>query len=314
MSPENSRTLAGSKRRLSALRALMGHMSDTPDSDTANTAALIRKAAPEPLQEHWADIDGVLYPPKQAYHLITGQPRSAFNTHHALAQLRTLGFATSTYTPRAVSSTDPSTDEPVSTADEIDHVEPAPATTPGTWRVSDGSAVSFRDAIAEWGRVAHDVLVETATRYNDFVTYKELAENVQEVSGIRTKSQMRNWIGRVLGVVVEECARRGEPPLTALCVTQNQTVGDGYRFVLETAGEPIPDDLDHHAAEARLRCYRAFSTDLPSDGGTPTLPPQVTASREVAARKAAAARPEKIELCPEHHTALPRSGHCDYCA
>lgn len=307
--------LTGAKRRLSALRALMGHMSDTPDSDIETTAALIRKAAPEPLQEHWADIDGVLYPPKQAYHLITGQPRSAFNTHHALAQLRTLGFATSTYTPRAVSSTDPSTDEPVSTPDEIDQgVEPAPATTPGTWRVSDGSAVSFRDAIAEWGRVAHDVLLETATRYNDFVTYKDLAEKVQEVSGIRTKSQMRNWIGKVLAVVVEECARGGEPPLTSLCVTQSQTVGDGYRFVLETAGEPIPDDLDRHAAESRLRCYRAFSTDLPSNGGTPTLPPHVTASREVAARKAAAARPEKIELCPEHHTALPRSGHCDYCA
>ena len=131
--------------------------------------------------------------------------------------------------------------------------------------MSDGSAVSFRDAISEWGAVAHDVLLETASRYNDFVTYKELAEKVQEISGIRTKSQMRNWIGKVLAVVVEECARRDEPPLTSLCVTQNQTVGDGYRFVLETAGEPIPDDLDHHAAEARLKCYRAYSTDLPSN-------------------------------------------------
>jgi len=292
----------------------MGHMSDTPDSDTATTAAMIRKTAPEPLREHWADIDGVLYPPKQAYHLIAGQPRSEFTTHHALAQLRKYGFPTSTYTPRGVSNTVPPADQPVSTPDEIDHSEPAPTTTPGTWRVSDGSAVLFRDAIAEWGRVAHDVLLDTATRYNDFVTYKELSEKVQEVSGIRTKSQMRNWIGKVLAVVVEECARRGEPPLTSLCVTQNQTVGDGYRFVLETAGEPIPDDLDHHAAEARLRCYRAYSTDLPSNGGTPTLPPRVTASREAAARKAAAARPEKVELCPEHHTVLPRSGRCDYCA
>lgn len=286
-------------------------MNDTPDFDTAAAAALIRKNAPEPLQEHWADIDGVLYPPKQAYHLISGQPRSEFNTHYALAQLRKCGFATSVYTPRGASDTSPAVDKPAS-GDTIGHPEPA-TTTPGTWRVSDGSAVSFRDAIAEWGTVAHDVLLETATRYNDFVTYKELAEKVQEISGIRTKSQMRNWIGKVLAVVVEECARRDEPPLTSLCVTQNQTVGDGYRFVLETAGEPIPDDLDHHAAEARLKCYRAYSTDLPSNGGTPTLPPQVTASREAAARKAAAARPEKVELCPEHHTVLPSSGRCDYC-
>ncbi len=289
-----------------------GRMSDTPDFDPAAAAAMIRKHAPEPLQEHWADIDGVLYPPKQAYHLISGQPRSEFNTHYALAQLRKCGFATSVYMPRT-SDTNPAVDE-LTSGEAIKHPEPAATTTPGTWRVSDGSAVAFRDAIAEWGTVAHDVLLDTAARYNDFVTYKELSEQVQEVSGIRTKSQMRNWIGKVLAVVVEECARRGEPPLTSLCVTQNQTVGDGYRFVLETAGEPIPNDLDHHAAEARLRCYRAFGTDLPSNGGAPTLPPQVTASREAAARKAAAARPEKIELCPEHHTVLPRSGRCDYCA
>ncbi|TWH16640.1 hypothetical protein L618_002200000500 [Rhodococcus rhodochrous J45] len=300
--------------RLSAPHALMRHMIDTPDFDTAAAAARIRKNAPEPLQEHWADIDGVLYPPKQAYHLISGQPRSEFNTHHALTQLRKCGFATSVYVPRSASDTEPAGDGPADSVETIDQSGPATTTTPGTWRVSDGSAVSFRDAISEWGAVAHDVLLETASRYNDFVTYKELAEKVQEISGIRTKSQMRNWIGKVLAVVVEECARRGEPPLTSLCVTQNQTVGDGYRFVLETAGESIPDDLDHHAAEARLKCYRAYSTDLPSNGGTPTLPPQVTASREAAARKAAAARPEIVELCPEHHTVLPRSGRCDYCA
>lgn len=292
----------------------MGRMTDTPDFDTTAAAAIVRKAVPEPLKEHWVDIDGILYPPKQAYHLISGQPRSEFNTHYALTQLRKYGFTTSTYVPKGAPDTLPSADEPAIAPGELDHPKHAPPPAPGTWRVADGSAVPFRDAIAEWGTIAHDVLMETATRYNDFVTYMELAERVQEISGIRTKSQMRNWIGKVLAVVVEECARRGEPPLTSLCVTQNQTVGDGYRFVLETAGEPIPDDLDRHAAEARLRCYRAYSTDLPSNGGTPTLPPRVTASREAEARKAAAARPEKVELCPEHHTVLPRSGRCDYCA
>ncbi|WP_109529963.1 hypothetical protein [Nocardia aurea] len=47
---------------------------------------------------------------------------------------------------------------------------------------------------------------------NDFVTYGELAETVQDVTGIRTRMQMRNWIGKVLAEVVRECVRRGEPP------------------------------------------------------------------------------------------------------
>lgn len=284
-------------------------MTDTSVFDAASAVEAILKVAPEPIREHWADIGGVLFPPKQAYHLISGEPRSEFNTHHALAQLRKRGFVTSVYTPRGTSAVSPTDNKPA----PAPAVAAALASTPGTWRVADGSAVGFKDAIAEWGAAAHQVLFDTATRYNAFVTYLELSERVQEITGIRTKSQMRNWIGKVLAVVVEECARRGEPPLTSLCVTQNQTVGEGYRFVLETAGEPIPDDLDHHAADARLRCYRAFSQDLPAGGGTPTLPPRVVASREAVARKNATNRPAKIELCPEHHTALPRSGRCDYC-
>ena len=106
--------------RLSAPHALMRHMIDTPDFDTAAAAARIRKNAPEPLQEHWADIDGVLCPPKQAYHLISGQPRSEFNTHHALTQLRKCGFATSVYVPRDASDTEPAGDGP---ADSVETME-----------------------------------------------------------------------------------------------------------------------------------------------------------------------------------------------
>lgn len=292
-------------------------MTDTPYSDDyAAAIAAIRQATPEPIKEHWVDVDGVLFPPKQAFALLSGKSRIDFNTHHALARLRKLGFATSAYISGSVVS-DPRHPEGAGVNHSDGHAA-APLksarATPGTWRVSDGSAVPFKDAVTAWAEVAHDVLTDTATHYNDIVTYKELSEKVQDIAGIRTRMQMRNWIGRVLGAVVDECALSGKPPLTALCVTQNQTVGEGYRYVLETAGEPIPDDLDHHAAEARLTCYRTYCTNLPADGGVPTLPPQVaTARAAAAARKAAASQPEKVELCPEHHLVLPRSGQCAYC-
>lgn len=295
----------------------MNVMSDLRSSTDA--ATLISRAEPEPIREHWVEVDGTLYPPKQAYHLLTGISRSDYNTDEALTQLRKHGFATSSYATGSV-KTSPPTTRPLTrkttqSAPAKKKPEPTPAgKTPGTWRVSDGSAMVFSDAIATWAAVAHDVLESTAHRYNDFLTYKELAEKVQELSGIRTRMHMRNWVGRILSAVVDECAHRNEPPLTSLCVTQSQTVGEVYRYVLKKTGEPIPDDLDMHAAEARLRCYRMYATDLPSDGGVPTLPRQVAAARANAARKAAAERPEKIELCPVHFTALPQSGRCDYCA
>jgi hypothetical protein len=94
---------------------------------------------------------------------------------------------------------------------------------PGTWRTVDGSAVSFNDARLGRAFAAHEVLVDTATRFNDFITYKELSEQVQKMSGIRTRSQMRNWIGSVLARVADRCHGACEPPLTALCVRQDHT-------------------------------------------------------------------------------------------
>lgn len=290
-------------------------MSDMPDLREMNDAAtLISRADPEPVREHWVEVDGTLYPPKQAYHLLTGFSRSEYNTDEALTQLRKRGFAT------GVTSPDNAPEAPATATRKTTNKPPvkknpsSAAKTPSTWRVCDGSAVESSDALIEWSAAAHQVLEATAGRYNDFVTHKELSDKVQEVSGVRTRMQMRNWIDRILGAVVDECARRNQPPLTSLCVTQNHTMGEGYRYVLETAGEPIPDDLDRHAAEARLRCHRTYATDLPRNGGVPTLPKQVATARALAARKAMAARVEQIELCPVHRTALPRNGECDYCA
>lgn len=96
--------------------------------------------------------------------------------------------------------------------------------TPGTWRVSDGTAVPFKDATSAWADAAVDVLVDVASNYHSFITYKDLAEKVQASTGIRSRSQMRNWIGGVLGQVVDRAAAEDLPSLTALCVKQDQSV------------------------------------------------------------------------------------------
>lgn len=181
---------------------------------------------------------------------------------------------------------------------------------PGTWRVSDGSAIAFALAKQAWTIAARDVLIRTARRYHGYITYGELAEEIQQITGIRTRSQMRNWIGAVLGRVADECLRCGEPPLTALCVRQDETVGDGYAYVLEIAGEAIPDDLDMHAAEARLRCYRYFGAQLPEDGGRPALTTKVAATRH---RKASKPEQRRPAICPHCRLQLPASGRCDNC-
>jgi hypothetical protein len=181
---------------------------------------------------------------------------------------------------------------------------------PGTWRPDDGSAFPFAKARELWAVAARDVLIATARRYHAYVTYGELALAVQKESGVETRSQMRNWIGGVLGMVADDCRRRGEPALTALCVRQDETVGDGYRYVIESAGERVPEDLDQHAAEARLECYRFFGAELPENGGRPALTRRVAEAR----KRAAKAQPERPPICRTCFTQLPRTGQCDNCS
>jgi hypothetical protein len=142
---------------------------------------------------------------------------------------------------------------------------------------------------------------------------KELAQVVKDATGIRYDAQLY-WLGKLLGPLVARCAEEGLPPLTALVVHAEGTVGAGYREVLEVAGEPVPDDLealDDHAAVARLECYEFFDAELPPDGGRPTLTPRVKASREY--KRAQAKLEEPPKLCPTCFTVLPMTVRCDHC-
>src|SRR5512142_1723319 len=68
-------------------------------------------------------------------------------------------------------------------------------TSPGTWRVSDGSPVHFADAVAAWTSAAIPALECVARIYHATITYLDLGEQVQEQSGIRTRMLLMNWIG-----------------------------------------------------------------------------------------------------------------------
>ncbi len=186
------------------------------------------------------------------------------------------------------------------------------------------------------------MLVEAAGRYRALVTYKQLATAVQEASGITTSLPMHQWIGDVLLRVTEDCQSRGEPLLSALCVSVQGSVGQGYADAVEQVRGTRPTDPDDHAAHERLSCYRHWeATGLPRDGGTPLRTAHFTPVRKAAARKPAvrkaaaskttprAAAPRKVvarptaaaeatpskpvQLCPRCFTQVPASGICDYC-
>lgn len=193
------------------------------------------------------------------------------------------------------------------------------STTAGAWRAGDGTPVTFREATIAWALAAHAELAETATGYGHFVTVNELAERVQEVSGVHTKAPTRTWMDALLRKVARRCHSAGEPPLSALCVKQNHTVGDSYKYVLELAGMPIPEDLELHAAYARWQCYQFYGAQIPAEGGVPPLTPKVAAKRHMTMSTAAPVpepepEPVRAPVCTDCFTQLPANGVCYYCA
>ncbi|WP_233608433.1 hypothetical protein [Nocardia stercoris] len=186
------------------------------------------------------------------------------------------------------------------------------STTPGARRI-DGTAVPFQEAIVAWTGAAREVLIETAHGYGHFVTVKELAGRVQEMSGVYTDAPVRTWVDAVLRKVARRDRAVGDPPLTALCVQENHTVTPSYRYVLELAALPVPEDLELHAAYARWQCYATYGTDVPA--GIPPLTPKVAAARGRTVRTAEpvaepVARPR---LCPECFLELAANGNCGFC-
>ncbi|NKY49119.1 hypothetical protein HGA08_02700 [Nocardia vermiculata] len=180
--------------------------------------------------------------------------------------------------------------------------------------------MSFREAAVAWALAAHAELAETATGYGHFITVNELAERIQEVSGVHTEAPTRTWMAAILRKVARRCHSAGEPPLTALCVRQNHTVGNDYKYVLELAGLPIPEDLELHAAYARWQCYQHYGAEMPAEVGVPPLTPKVDARRRgrsaakptTAVKEDTTAEP-RAAVCSQCFIQLPAGGVCEYC-
>lgn len=187
---------------------------------------------------------------------------------------------------------------------------PGHAKSAGTYRAADGSPVAFPDAQQLWVSAARERLISTSRVYHAVTTYKELAEEIQVDTGVRTRMLLMNWIGAVLGLVADDCARRGEPLLSALCVNQEGSVGPGYAPSIASLRGLAPADADDHAAHERLACYRHFGAALPLDGGRPALSPVMQSRRD----RAASQRPERRgAICPTCFVELPVSRRCMTC-
>jgi hypothetical protein len=207
------------------------------------------------------------------------------------------------------------------------------------------AAVGPEHARATWALAARERLIETAKEYHASVDARQLADFVQRRSLIRTSSQHWHWLGDVLARVDADCAQRGEPLLSALCVDAQGRVAPGYPVAVEIHRGEVVEDADEHAAHERLECHRRWGATLPAGGGEPSrLQPEPaaratssgrtgsgrstatrsasarsTAARSTPTRSTAAARAstkpaeKPLVTCPVHFTVLPASGICDLC-
>lgn len=160
------------------------------------------------------------------------------------------------------------------------------------WRTANELSVPFSEALDLWADAAHAALAEIAGRYGAFISHAELAARAQADVGIATRAPVRTWITALQRRVTDRCQEAGEPPLVALMVAHDQTVGEGYAYAVAAADLPVPANLDEHAAAARFACYLHFGATVPSGAG-PQLTPKLEELRRAAAVKASRVRPTK---------------------
>ncbi|RJU02967.1 hypothetical protein D6T65_02355 [Arthrobacter frigidicola] len=169
------------------------------------------------------------------------------------------------------------------------------------------SSITEREA-----RAAVVVLQEVASRYNGFITYADLKDQVAGLTRRPTNQMTNSWADRVLARVIEICERDGHPRLTALVVRGSDGgVGNGFKAALLGSGRDRIDDpelLEIVAAEERLNCYRQYCPDLP-DEAEPTL------TREYKAHISRRTKPEPRErpVCGACGYEMPATGRCGYC-
>lgn len=201
------------------------------------------------------------------------------------------------------------------------------------YRTDDNTPVDDATALAAWERAARPVLVQVARRYGALMAPNDLAEEVQALSGVRTREPAARWIHDVLDAVGVECGARSEPLLSAFCVDADGRIGERYEQVVVGIEGVTPVDIEMHAATQRVEAHRYHGATLPVDGGKPTLPPQLAQARAAAAKTSSTrtrtpraprapkpATPRRVKnpepvraVCPTCFLVLPVTGRCDTC-
>ena len=109
------------------------------------------------------------------------------------------------------------------------------------WTAADDQPVSREDAEKAWKVEAHRVLSRVAGTYRGVIESGELANELQETTGIHTRSQVRTWLGAVLVTLAREGHEVGEPPLASLVVQKSTgMVGARYDEILKVTGGTPP--------------------------------------------------------------------------
>lgn len=189
---------------------------------------------------------------------------------------------------------------------------------PGIFRQDDGTPIPFPDAKYEWAHAGYDMLVGIARTPDGLVTYAEIADTVQEATGIRTRQPMHDWIHTPLTLVAEMCVRNGEPQLTGLVVAEDTLeVGDSFAASYAIAGQPLPKNLQRAAAATRIACYDHFSRREAVGWDKAKLTWRIGVARSPVQRSAPEPKPRterpQTKVCTQCHLELLPNGRCGYC-
>ncbi len=193
------------------------------------------------------------------------------------------------------------------------------AEAPGTWHDADPTRkADWHVAVAAWVQASEAILEEVAATYGGSITYDQLARQLFDRTGYRTRMMLGHWIGQVLGPVQSATLTDGKPPLSALVVRAGTGgVGDGYVNHEHPEGFASFAERQHAAAADRLTCYRTYCDRVPEDAA-PQMTSLFVAKGTSLYSAEKAPRPKLIshapKTCPTHNMVLPASGRCDYCA
>jgi len=168
---------------------------------------------------------------------------------------------------------------------------------PTIYRVRDARPMTWGDAMRAWAPIAQRVLYETSVSDRATITLEELAEIVQEESGVRTKEAVSTWITRLTDRVT------AADPDIPIPVPPAPTKARATRAAAPKRAKPATGATPTAAASSAT-----------ITGSTPAVPATSAAPKATAAPKRPRGAEPEVTICPTCFMALPASGICDNCS